>query len=72
MPSLRQGQDFRLGSQMDMVHSDLTQVAARGGRILLRDRVITRTNGLTPVTGSYPDQTRCMGKLDPVEESCPG
>lgn len=73
VPSLitGQGQNFRLGSHMAMAHGDHTQGMACDGLFLLGDHEIARTNGSMSVIGSITDQTRCVGKLDPVIELSP-
>jgi hypothetical protein len=49
-----QGQEFHPGSQRPMAHGELARGMACGGHILMGNRDITRTNGSTPITGSYP------------------
>jgi hypothetical protein len=66
------GQDFHPRSLRPVAHGELAQGMARGGRILLGNHEIARSNRSTPIIGSYLDQTRCVGKQDPAVESCPG
>ena len=65
------GQDFHLGSLRPMVHGELARGMAHGGRILLGNHEIARTNGSTPIFSYCTVQTRHMGKLDSTVEPCP-
>jgi hypothetical protein len=49
---------------MAVTHGDLAQGMACGGHIPVGNHKITRTNGATPVTNSYPVQACRMAKLD--------
>lgn len=54
-----------------MVHGELADRMAPTGHILLRKHEITRTNGLTPMTGLYPVQAHRIGGLALVVDPCP-
>jgi hypothetical protein len=65
------GQAFYPESHMAAACGDLARGMARSGHIPAGNYEITRTDGATPVTSSYPVQARRVAELDLTVETRP-